>query len=88
MSPNDPRTFFEFLLTLQLFLRGLRGPALDKNGPEHNKTLALMLVKLSKREFKVCKEQYKKSAEYQCSAVLTGHNGEEVKEVTHRQQEL
>ena len=34
MSPNDPRTFFEFLLTLQLFLRGLRGPALDKNGPD------------------------------------------------------
>jgi hypothetical protein len=32
MSPNDPRKFFEFLLKLQLFLRWLRGPALDKNG--------------------------------------------------------
>jgi hypothetical protein len=54
---------------------------------EHNKTLALVLVKLSKRGFKVCKEQHKNSAEYHCSAVLTGQNGEEVMEVTHRQQE-
>ena len=54
---------------------------------EQNKTLGLMLVILSKRGFKVCKEQHKKSAEYYCSTVLTGYDGEEVKEVTHRQQE-
>ena len=34
ISPNDHRKLFEFLLTLQLFLRWLRGPAFDKNGPE------------------------------------------------------
>jgi hypothetical protein len=35
-----------------------------------NKTIALMLIKLSKRGFKICEEQYKKSSEYDCCSLL------------------
>ncbi|KAI2507013.1 hypothetical protein MHU86_7398 [Fragilaria crotonensis] len=44
-----------------------------------NKTLACMLVKLSKRGFKICKEEYTKSSEYYCCEVLI--DGQEHKEV-------
>ena len=44
-----------------------------------DRTLALMVVKLSKRGFSICKEEYKKSSEYSCRSQEI--DGEELKEV-------
>ena len=44
-----------------------------------DKTLALMLVKLSKRGFKICEEQYKKSSEYYCSPLSNDGEQREVR---------
>ncbi|KAI2490149.1 hypothetical protein MHU86_24427 [Fragilaria crotonensis] len=45
-----------------------------------DKTLALMLVKLSKRGFKICKEEYKKSSGY-CSLLSGGGEQKEVRRI-------
>ncbi|KAI2489562.1 hypothetical protein MHU86_25031 [Fragilaria crotonensis] len=46
-----------------------------------DKTLALMLVKLSKRGFKICKEEYKKSSGYYCSLLSGGGEQKEVRRI-------
>jgi hypothetical protein len=47
-----------------------------------DKTVALLLIKLSKRGFKICEEQYKKSSEYDCCSLLI--DGTIQKEVRRR----
>jgi hypothetical protein len=47
-----------------------------------DETVALMLIKLSKRGFKICEEEYKKSSEYNCCSLLI--DGTEQKVVRQR----
>ncbi|KAI2503990.1 hypothetical protein MHU86_10487 [Fragilaria crotonensis] len=47
-----------------------------------DQTLALMVVKLSKRGFLICEEQYKKSSEYYCRSLqIDGQEHKEVKRI-------
>ena len=49
-----------------------------------DKTVALMQVKLSKRGFDICQEEYNKSFEYYCTLLPTNDGQEQQKEVRRR----